>query len=466
MTTNQVLANESSQVDDPHSTSAGEMSTHGGCPEAPDDTREAQPRPPGPRYKSLVTVSLVLVLLAAGTPYGIEQWQYYHIHESTDDAYVVGNINPISAQVGGTVLTVHIENHQRVEAGQVLAQLDPQDFESQVRQAEAEVAMAEADLNRAKMAVEWERQSGASEAAQTRAAVQEAQSQVEESQHDIEESQAFLRMQEAAVAVAQADTDSQQALLELARMDDERLQALLNDGVVARQLVDEAGARLRAAQAVLRASQRKHTKAERELTRAQIVLRTRQQARLQAIARLAGAEAVASQQQANEQKIDMKQAQVQIRQAQLKQKQVALAQAHVQLAQTTLRAPTSGVIAKSNLEVGQVVQSGQPLLAIVPLHDVWVEANYKETQLHRMQAGQAVRLEVDAYPGQVFTGTVESISPGTGSAFSLLPPENATGNFVKVVQRVPVKIALTPQPLEGAILRPGMSVVATIDLRS
>ncbi len=152
-------------------------------------------------------------------------------------------------------------------------------------------------------------------------------------------------------------------------------------------------------------------------------------------------------------------------QAQLKKSQAALAQARFQLAHTTLRAPTSGVIAKSQLEMGQVVQVGQPLLAIVPLHDVWVEANYKETQLHRMQRGQAVRLKVDAYPGLVFHGVVQSISPGTGSAFSLLPPENATGNFVKVVQRVPVKIALRSQNLDGAVLRPGMSVIATVDLR-
>jgi membrane fusion protein (multidrug efflux system) len=120
------------------------------------------------------------------------------------------------------------------------------------------------------------------------------------------------------------------------------------------------------------------------------------------------------------------------------------------------------MIAKKNLETGQVVQAGRPLLAVVPLEDVWVEAHFKETQLQYIRPGQKATLKVDAYPGQVFTGTVVSISPGTGAVFSLLPPENATGNFVKVVQRVTVKIALAPSPQQDAVLRPGMSVIATV----
>lgn len=417
------------------------------------------------RRKQLVAASLAMLLLAAGTPCGVARWQHYLIHESTDDAYVVGNIIPISARVGGTVLAVDVEDHQQVEAGEILAQLDPQNFEAQVLQAEAAVALAEADLSRAEMDVEWERQSTHSETARTRATVQEAQGNLQEARHHVEAAQAHLHTQQAAVAVAQADVEAQEALLEMAHMGFERLQQLQDDGVVARQQYDESAARWRAARAALRASQRKQTKAQREVERAQIDLRTRQQAISQASARLDAARAVVASSQADQQKVNIKQVQILMAQARLKQKQAALAQAKFQLTHATLRAPTSGVIAKSHLEVGRVVQAGQPLLAIVPLHDVWVEANYKETQLHRMQRGQSVSLQVDAYPNQVFHGEVQSISPGTGSAFSLLPPENATGNFVKVVQRVPVKIALNSQNLDGAVLRPGMSVIATVNLR-
>jgi membrane fusion protein (multidrug efflux system) len=122
----------------------------------------------------------------------------------------------------------------------------------------------------------------------------------------------------------------------------------------------------------------------------------------------------------------------------------------------------AGVIAKKNVQIGQVVQAGRPLLAIVPLDNVWVEANFKETQLAHIRPGQTATVEVDAFPGLRLTGTVESISPGTGAVFSLLPPENATGNFVKIVQRVPVKIVLDPLPHPGSRLRPGMSVIATV----
>jgi len=166
--------------------------------------------------------------------------------------------------------------------------------------------------------------------------------------------------------------------------------------------------------------------------------------------------------QANEQNVDIKQAEVAVMRAMVQQRQADLDYANLQLDYTSVRAPVAGVIAKNHAEVGQVVQAGRPLMAIVPLHKVWVEANFKETQLRLMRPGQKAILEVDAYPGQVFEGSLQSISPGTGSVFSLLPPENATGNFVKIVQRVPVKIVLDAVSNDGFVLRPGMSVIATV----
>jgi membrane fusion protein (multidrug efflux system) len=251
----------------------------------------------------------------------------------------------------------------------------------------------------------------------------------------------------------------------MTRMSFERSQQLLADGVVAQQQFDESESALRAAQAERLASRQKLTQAQREVERTQVELRMQRQAVERVRARVAEARALMAGSEANRQNVAIKQAQVEVARAMLQQQQADLAYAKLQLDYTTLRAPMAGVIAKQSVEVGQVVQAGRPLLAVVPLHHVWVEANFKETQLQHMRPGQKAMLKVDAYPGEVFQGTVESISPGTGSVFSLLPPENATGNFVKVVQRIPVKIVLADTSPRGSQLRPGMSVIATVTTR-
>jgi membrane fusion protein (multidrug efflux system) len=442
---------------------------------APSAVKEAQDTPPEapvtqarrrqPNRKRLVLYGLLLVLLGAGTPYGLRLWEYYRTHASTDDAYVVGNIVPISARVPGTVLTVHVEDHQQVEAGQLLAQLDRRDFEIRVQQAESAVAIAAAQVRRAALEVPLMQESTSSDTARTSATLRAVQMAQRESQYRTEEAQARLRTQEAAVAAAQAEVDRGLARLDMTRTAFERTKRLFADGVVAQQQFDEAESSLRAAQAEWRANQQKLEQAQREVERAAAELRGRHQAVEQAQARVVEAQALLAGSQANRQSVDIKQAQVQVAQAQLQQAQADLEYAEQQLAYTTLRAPVTGVVAKKNLEIGQVVQAGRPVLAIVPVQDVWVEANFKETQLQYMRPGQKATLKVDAYPSQVFTGTVASISPGTGAVFSLLPPENATGNFVKIVQRVPVKIALDPSLHQEMILRPGMSVVATVATR-
>jgi membrane fusion protein (multidrug efflux system) len=408
---------------------------------------------------------VLLVVLGVGTPYGWRLWEYYRTHESTDDAYVVGDVVPLSARVTGTVLAMHIEEHQRVEAGQLLAQLDPRDFEIRVQQAESAVAVAAAHVHRAELEVPLMQESTSSDTARTSATLRTAQSAQRESQLRIEEAQARLRTQEAAVATAQAEVEKGQARLDMARTAFERVRQLFTDGVMAQQQFDEAESNLRGTQADWRANQQKLEQAQRELERARVDLRTRQQAVEQAQGRVAEAQALVTGSQANRQNVDIKQAQVQVAQAQLQQAQADLEYAKQQLAYTTLRAPVAGVVAKKNLEIGQVLQAGRPVLAIVSAQHVWVEANFKETQLQHMRVGQQATLEVDAYPGHEYTGTVASISPGTGSVFSLLPPENATGNFVKVVQRVPVKIVLEPSADPEMTLRPGMSVIATVATR-
>ena len=412
-----------------------------------------------PQRQRLVLYGLLVILCAASLPYGLRLWQYYRTHESTDDAYIAGGIVPLSPRVNGTVVSVHVDEHQQVEAGQLLAQLDRRDFELRLHQAEAAVAVAMAQLQRAELEVPMAQESTSSDTARTSATLRAVQSAWREAQHRTEEAQARLRTRTAAVAAAQAEVDRGQARLDMARLAVERVRQLLTDGVVAQQQFDEADVAWRAAQAEWRASQQQLVQAQSEAERVRVDLRTQQQAVEQARARIAEAQALLAGSQANQQSVDIKQAQVHIGRALLQQAQADRDYAQQQLAYTTLRAPVAGVIAKKNLQLGQVVQAGRPVLALVPLHHVWVEANFKETQLTHMRPGQKATVEVDAFPGVVFTGTVESISPGTGAVFSLLPPENATGNFVKIVQRVPVKIILD-QP--GALLRPGMSVIATV----
>lgn len=416
-------------------------------------------------YRRFVLYSVLVILLGVGVLYGMSLWHYYQTHESTDDAYIVGDIVPVSARVNGTVLSVHVEDHQTVEAGQLLVRLDPRDFELRLQQAEAAVAVATARLRQAEIEVPLVQETTSSDTARTSATVQAAQSALRVAQHRTEEAQALLHTRKAAVAAAQAEVDMQQARLDTARAAFKRMQPLLADGVVAQQQFDEADGAWRTAQAEWRASQQRQAQAQREVERARVDVRTHHQAAEQAQAQVAEAQATLAGSHANRQNVDMKQAQVQVMRALLQQAQAELDYTRQQLDYTMLRAPVTGIVAKKNVEIGQVLQTGRPVLAIVPLHYVWIEANFKETQLQHMQPGQKATLHVDTYPKTGFTGTVASVSPGTGSVFSLLPPENATGNFVKVVQRVPVKIILDADTDPQHVLRPGMSVVATVTVR-
>lgn len=413
--------------------------------------------------KRVVGSLLCLVLIATGTPYGLQLWRYYQTHETTDDAYVTGDIVPISARVSGTVMAVHASEHQQVEDGQLLAELDADDFAARVAQAEAMVTVAKARLRHAELQVQLTQDSTSNDTVRTGATLLAAQSALREAQHSAEKAGAHLRTWEAAVAAAQADVDTQDVHVAMAQTGFERVQNLLNDGVVAQQQFDQANSALQAARAEKRAKQEHLRQTRSELERAEVDLRRQQQAVQREEALVAEAQALLEGSQAQRQNVAIQEAEVKVAQALLQQAEADLAYARLQLQYTALKAPVAGVVAKKNLEVGQVVQPGRPLLALVPLQEVWVEANFKETQLQHMRPGQRATLRVDAYPDEVFSGTVESLSPGTGAIFSLLPPENATGNFVKVVQRVPVNIRIEPSLSPGVMLRPGMSVIATVN---
>ena len=418
----------------------------------------------GSPRKRLIALMALLIVIALATPYGWRLWQYYRDHESTDDAYVVGDIIPISPRVAGAILAVRVADHQQVEAGQLLAQLDAREFEAKVQQAQAIVKVAQARLRQAELEVAQQQDSTSSDTARTSASLRAARSVFRETQHEIDKAQAALRTLETAVGVAQAEVDAQDARLSMARMGFDRARQLMQDGVVSQQQYDEAQNTVDTTQAERRVAAQKLTQAQREVERARADLLTKRQSVERVRAMEAEAQAVLAGSQANAQNVDIKQAEVAVMQAVVLQRQADLDYANLQMDYTTIRAPVAGVIAKNNAQIGQVVQAGRPLMAIVPLNKVWVEANFKETQLQQMRPGQKATLEVDAYPGEVFHGSIASISPGTGAVFSLLPPENATGNFVKIVQRVPIKIVLDDANRD-LVLRPGMSVIATVRTR-
>jgi membrane fusion protein (multidrug efflux system) len=443
---------------------------HASNPASPQDVNEdpiAAPRLAGSRpvwlRKRVLGPLLCLILIAVGTPYGLQLWRYYQVHETTDDAYVTGDIVPISARVSGTVMTVYASEHQQVEDGQLLAELDPDDFAARVVQAKAIVAVAAARLQHAELKVLLTQDSTSNDTVRTGASLRAAQSALREAQHGAEKAEARLRTWEAAVAAAQADVDTQDVHVAMAQTGFDRMKNLLNDGVVAQQQFDQALSALQAAEAEKRAKSETLQQTREELDAAKADLSLKQEMVQGEEELVAEAQATVEGSQAQHQSVDIQEAEVKVAQALLQQAEADLAYARLQLQYTTLKAPVAGVVAKKNLEIGQVVQPGRPLLALVPLQEVWVEANFKETQLQYMRPGQRATLQVDAYPEEVFSGTVESLSPGTGAIFSLLPPENATGNFVKVVQRVPVKIRIEPSASPGVMLRPGMSVIATVN---
>ena len=336
---------------------ANPASPQGVREELTDASPRARSRPAWLRKRVLGTVFCVL-LIAVGTPYGMQLWQYYQTHETTDDAYVIGDIVPISARVSGTVVAVHAAKHQQVESGQLLAELDPDDFAARVAQAEAVVAVAKARLRHAELQVQLTQDSTSNDTIRTGATLQAARSALREAQHNAEKAQAHLRTWEAAVAAAQADVDAHDVRVAMAQTGFDRVENLLNDGVVAQQQFDQANSALEAAKAEKRAKKEhlKQTREELEAARADLLLK---QETVQGEAHMvAEAQALLEGSQAQHQNVAIQEAEVKVAQALLLQAEADLAYARLQLEYTTLKAPVAGVIAKKNLEVGQVVQTG------------------------------------------------------------------------------------------------------------
>jgi membrane fusion protein, multidrug efflux system len=385
-----------------------------------------------------------MVLLAAL----VGLFLYYRNRESTDDAQVDGHITQISSKVYGRVAEVLVRDNQQVKAGQVLVKLDPRDYQAALEQAKAQLALAESeaqsagvDVPRTQLSVE----SGTSS----------ADAQLAGAQADLMRAEtAYEQSRTSDLAWAQANVEKSKANAQLAQADLERYTPLMQKGEISKQQYDAAKANADATSSALKADQEKLAQADRSIEIAKAQLDAAKARVWQAQAGIVSAKADTKQ-------VVMRQADAQGKIAKVQQARAALDAAQLNLEYATILAPADGVATHKQVEVGQIVQQGQGLMVVVPLEDVWVTANFKETQLRAMKPGQKVEVKVDTY-GKTFPGHVDSIAGATGAVLSLLPPENATGNYVKVVQRVPVKIVLDPIPQEKAVLRPGMNVVATV----
>jgi membrane fusion protein (multidrug efflux system) len=397
------------------------------------------------RGRLLAVAALVIVALVA-----LIVW-HYSGRVSTDDAQIDGHITQIAARVGGTVLKVEVKDNQHVQAGAVIAQIDPRDYQVAVDRAKAELADAQANASAASTGVPIAQVSTQSSVRTATGGVEEAEAAVGAAERQVESARAQL-------VAAQARLREKEATAAKAARDVERLRGLVAKDEIAQQQFDAAVAASDAARASADAARSDVSTAEANISVAeQHASQARGQAS-QARAALATAKTAPEQ-------LKVTRAQAASAIARVQQAAAALAQAELNLERTTIKAPSAGVVSRKQIEVGQVIQPGQPLLALVSLEDVWVTANYKETQLENVRVGQSAIVEVDALGGHEFRGHVDSIAGATGAKFSLLPPENATGNYVKVVQRVPVKIVLDQGQDPEHLLRPGMSVVPTIYIK-
>jgi membrane fusion protein (multidrug efflux system) len=389
---------------------------------------------------------LVLIVVGIGA-----WWWMTRGQESTDDAQVDAHLTPISARVGGTVLKVLVDDNQLVEAGTTLVEIDPRDYQVALEKAKAELADAEAGATAAQSDVPITSTTTASNVTTAQGSIQQAKAATDAAQREVEASQARF-------ATAQAKQREAEANATKAARDVERLKGLLAKDEVSQQQFDTASAQADAQRAAA-------DSAKSQVNEAEVGTHVAESRLAQAKAAEANAQAGLRAAQTAPQQLAVTKARAAAAEARVQQAKAALEQAELNLQYTTVKAPVKGIVSRKSVNPGQVVQAMQPLLALVEIDQVWITANFKETQLTDMRPGQRAEVDVDAYGSRKFQGHVDSIAAATGARFSLLPPENATGNFVKVVQRVPVKIVLDPGQDPEHLLRPGLSVTPKVFTR-
>lgn len=343
-------------------------------------------------------IVFILIVLVLATAWGFYSW-YMRTHISTDDAYITGRIHLVAPKIAGTVASVYVNDNQYVKAGDLLLEIKPEDYEVRVQQASTTLDAEKSMQN--------------------------------EAAHQIELTEKLCAEAKFRVASASAAMEIERVNMKKAELDFKRAEKLLKTQAVSQDYYDQA----------------------------KMIYDT-------AVARLKTAEEGLNQALANTevQNVSVKQVKsaLSARSSMVKQREAMLQEAKLSLSYTRIYSPADGYVTKKSVEVGDQLRPSQPVMTVVPLDDVWIIANYKETQLTRVKPGQKVRIKVDTYPGYVYEGRVDSIMAGTGSVLSMFPPENATGSFVKVVQRIPVKIVLSSKADPKHPLRAGMSVVPTV----
>jgi membrane fusion protein (multidrug efflux system) len=431
-----------------------------------------------PLYRRPAFLIAAVLIILVGAFLGVRYWLYARSHESTDDAFIDAHITQVSPKVSGYITKVYVESNQQVNKGDLLAEIDPRDYQVRLDQARAALAAGEARLKEARTGVELTRantranvQQATGTVQQARAGVAASRAQAAAERTRVTQAGATVNTAQANLQQAQAQVTAAQAEVVRANADVARYQELYSKDEVSRQRLDQAIATARTAEAQLQAAREKVRAASSQVTEMQAAQNASAENARKAQAQIAAAQAQVQEAQGRfaqantaPQQVAVSEAQAQTASASIEQLQAAVAQAELELSYTKIYAPDTGRVTHKSVEEGALVQSGQPLMAIVP-GEVWVTANFKENQIGLMQPGQPVEITVDAYPDKTFKGHVDSIQAGTGTRFSLLPAENATGNYVKVVQRVPVKIVFDEPPDPNHMLAPGMSVEPEVKIR-
>lgn len=408
---------------------------------------EVQANPKDKKVLGRIFVIIVVLVLISG---GYLFWLHLSKFESTDDAEVDGQVYAISSRINGHIIDVKVDDEQQVKAGDVLVVLDPKDYEVAVAKARADLADAVATYDSSRSDVPITSTNTKSTLTNANAARLDASAGVSGSERQLGGARARLATAQANVRVAQAN-------LTKATQDVERYKQLVSKDEISKQQYDQAVSAMDAARATLDAQNATVNEATQNISVAEKNVEQAQTRVEQANAQIQSALTGPDQ-------VKVTQAKAQSAAAKVEQQKAMLDQAELNLKYTTIVAPIDGVVGKKSVAAGQNVSAGQEMMAVVPLDGLWITANFKETQLQKMRVGQTVKIKADAYDRE-YTGKVLRIAGASGARFSLLPPENATGNYVKVVQRIPVRIALDPGQDGDHLLRQGMSVTPTVQLQ-
>jgi membrane fusion protein (multidrug efflux system) len=407
---------------------------------------ESTPSPPAgtrPKRRRLWRFLALIVAIVVLAVAGYKLWLYFGSYESTDDAQIDGHVDAISARISGHVSEVLVEDAHVSNAGDTLVKIDPRDYQVAVAQAEANLADAEAALESSRTDIPIVSTNTASTLETAKASRVNADAGVLAAQRQLNAAQASMETAQAQVVEAQANYKK-------AADDAERYHQLVVKDELPEQQYDRAVQTAAAAKATVNARTASVSQARHQVAAAEATVQEAQ-------TRIPQANASIDSAMTRPQQVAQSQAREKSAAAKVEQQRALLEQAKLNLSYTIIPAPATGIIGKKTVEIGQNVSPGQSLMALVPLDDIWVTANFKETQLKKIRAGQRVVFSVDAY-GREYHGHLTGIGGASGSRFSLLPPENATGNYVKVVERIPVRIDLDPGENKDHLLRVGMSV--------